>query len=275
MPFDLWTDGATLVDRAVHLFDKRAIARDPMSGIVDGSNTLFYIKHPPVLSSGSIGVYTTGSDPVASSQYTVDYDAGLVEFVTAPSVQPTATYHTARYSDLQIKSIMVAGFDEMEGQWFRGLSLSSVIGTGQIIQITEDSPFAYVVNTSGSDPQIGSIYFGQSRTQLNFYTKCVQLAFYRSLLPETALNGLIWTEAQGLRIDRTKVTPNLKLAIDSTEKAVVTAMNSARFEWYGDAAFGYGILSPQTEEFAAHKFWQGQSISQDWRGTTKYTGNRF
>jgi len=273
MAFELWTDGITLVDRVARLFNKRYVARDPLSGVVDSVNTIFYANYPPILSSGSMGVYTTGSAPLASSAYTVDSDFGALYFNTAPSVQPVASYSTAKYSDLTVRSLLVAGFDEMEGLWFRGYSLSTTVGS--IVPITESSATAYVVDTSGSDPVIGSVYFSTSRNQLNLYAKCVQLAFYRTLMGEHALSDFIWKEAQGLSIDKSMTVRNLKIAYDSLWDTLKKVLEQAQVEQLGDGLYGGAIAPQMTREFVAHRFWQKVAAAEDWTGTTPYRGTTW
>ena len=272
MAFELWTDGLTVVDRTARLFNKRVVARDPLSGVVDSVNTIFYANYYPLLSSGSVGLYVGGNTAVSSSSYTIDYDAGCFVLTPAPVSQPTASYTFAKYSETTIRSVMVAGFDEMEGRWFRGLSLSSTLSA--ITPITESSSLAYIVNSTGSDPTVGSITWSQSRAQIDFYAKCTQLAFYRTLAGEHALSDFIWKEAQGLTVDKSKTVPNLMLVIGNLEKALTKIQEGAQLEWYGsDAMYGGAISPPATREFLAHRYWQKASSDEDWRSSTKYRGN--
>jgi len=274
MSYNLWTQGVTDVDRILHLFNKKTVGRDPLSGIVDDVNQYFYTNYQPILSSGSVGVYTSGSSPIASTEYTIDYSAGLVTFNTAPSVQPSMTYQTARLSDYDMKSILVTGFDEMETMWFRGFALSETVGNA-VVPITEDSPTAYITQSTGSDPQIGTIYFADSRAQIGLYIKCVQLAYIRNLMTETGYSHYLYAEAQGAKVDKSKTTANLAMAYDRLLKSIQDTLKAAQYEWYGDSVFGGAILSPHTKDFTAHNFWQKRSISEDWRSNTSYVGDRW
>lgn len=271
MAFNLWTDGVTLIDRVARLFNKHQIARDPLSGVVDGVNTVFYANYPPMLSTGSLGVYY-GATTVPASAYSVDFDAGTIFFSDDPPVvQPTASYTTVKYTNATIRSLLVAGFDEMEGWWYRGWALSDVLSS--VNPITEDSAYAYIVNSTGSDPTIGSVTFSTSRAQLNLYTKCTQLAFYRTLMGEHALSDFIWKEAQGAQIDKSMTVKNLKSAYEATKDALLAALEQAKYEVYGTSAWGSVLVEPTTREFVAHRFWQKASIDELWRSTTPYRGN--
>ena len=113
MAFELWTDGIAVVDRFGRLFNRRSIARDPLSGVVDSVNTVFYANYYPILSSGSLSLYVGGDTPISASAYSVDYDAGCFTLTPAPVSQPQASYTFAKYTESIMRSVMVAGFDEM------------------------------------------------------------------------------------------------------------------------------------------------------------------
>ena len=274
MPYNLWTDGLTDVDRLVRLFQKQQRSHEPLSGLADGVNQYFYAQYTPILSSGSVYVYTSGSSPLTSTDYTLDYDSGLFTFNTAPSVQPSASYLTARYSDTAMRSLLVAGFDEMELKWYRGLCLSET--TGSLTLITESSAAAYITDSSGSAPTaVNGVPFEESRAQIGFFAKCVQLAYIKSLLPESALFGYLWAESGGLRVDKSMTTKNLKMALDALEADLDKNKQGAQFEWLGDALFGGAIGTPYTRDFVSHRWWQKESIAEDVRSLQPYTGDRW
>jgi hypothetical protein len=274
MPYNLWTDGLQDVDRLVRLFNQQQRSHEPMSGYVDGVNQYFYTQYTPILSSGSVYLYTSGSVPLAAAEYALDYSSGLVAFNTAPTTQPTISYQTARYSDVTMRSLLIAGFDEMELQWYRGLCLSETIGT--LTLINETSGSAFITDSSGSAPySVNGIPFENSRAQIGFYAKCVQLAYIKSLIPESALFGYLWAESGGLRVDKSMTTKNLKLALDALEADIAAAKQSVQFEWIGNALFGGAIATPYTADFVAHRWWQKDSIAHDYRNTQPYIGDRW
>lgn len=274
MAFELWTDGLAVVDRIGRLFNRRSIARDPLSGVVDGVNVTFYANYYPIMSSGSLALYVGGETAVSPASYTIDYDAGCFVLSPAPVSQPSASYTFAKYTESIMRSVMVAGFDEMEGRWLRGLSLTESLSA--VVPVTESSPTAYIVDSSGSDPVMGAITWSQSRAQIDFYAKCTQLAFYRTLSGEHALSDFIWKEAQGLFIDKTKTVPNLMSVANALEKSLAKVQENAQIEWYGtDALYGGTITPPATREFLAHRFWERASIDEGWRESTQYRGQTW
>ena len=271
--FDLFSaDGLRLADRYVRAFNLQYIARDPLSGVVDSSNTVFNSTYRPILSSGSQGV-RLGGVLQSGSSYTVEAEQGVFIFNTAPSVQPIADYTIAAYPDRLIRSVMVVGFDEMELLWFRGLALSETQGTGQIILSSQDSNNAYVVNSSGSDPPIGNIFFSTSWAQRALYGACVQLAFVKLQIGEYAPTHFIWQEAQGLRVDKSMTVRNLQAFKDNLEKSLAKKLEQAQVEVYGEGSvYGAFIADLHTKEFLAHRFWERASKDEGWRDSTTYTG---
>jgi hypothetical protein len=271
--YNLWTNGIIDADRYVRLFNKQQRAHEPMSGLVDGVNQYFYAQYTPMLTSGSVGIFTSGSVPLASTAYTLDYDAGLVIFNAAPVVQPSITYTTARYSDWVMKSLLIAGFDEMELLWHRGFCLSETLGS--LTLVTEDSAAAYITDSSGSAVTGTNGVFEASRSQVGFYAKCVQLAYLKSLIPESALNGYLWAESGGLRVDKSSVPKNLTNALAALQADLEKTKQGAQLDWLGSGVWGGAILPPYTADFVAHRWWQKASIQSDTRDTQPYVGNRW
>lgn len=271
--YDLWVNGLLDVDRSVRLFNKSQRSHDPLSGIVDGANQYFYSRTTPLLSSGAVSVYTSGSNPLSDTEWSVDYASGLFVFNTAPTVQPTATYQTARYSDMQIRSLLIAGFDEMENRWYRGLCLSETIGSLSLV--VETSGSAIITDSSGNAPaSINGLSFEFSRNQIGFYVKCVQLAYLKSLIPESALFGYIWSESGGLKVDKSLTAKNLKYGIDAIEADMPKTTQNAQIEWIGaDALYGGALPVAYTAEFVSHRWWQKQSIKENWRDNVQYQGS--
>jgi hypothetical protein len=272
--FDLWTDGATVARRFTTVFNQSSIGRDGLRGVVNSVNTLFYANYTPILSSGSVAIYTSGSDPLSASGYSLDYDSGLFTLTVAPSVQPTASYTTARYSNNTLRSVLVAGFDLMESLWFRQFTLSTVVGETPV-PVDETSPAAYIVNSSGSDPQISNYTLSTSRNQINLFASCVQIAFIQFQMFEAAMQGFSYRESMGASIDKSKIPANLKLALDRLDKSIIAMLKTAQYEWYGGAVFGGNVPPLYTADFVAHRYWQRNSSAQNFRNSVPYSGGTW
>jgi hypothetical protein len=273
--FDLFSpSGIAAVERYVSLFNIQTVTRDPLSGIVDSSNVVFRTTYSPIMTSGSLGVYLNNSLQSAAD-YSVDHPSGTIIFNSAPSVQPQATYQMSAYPDSVLRGLLVAGFDEMELRWFQGLSLSSVQGTGQILLADQNSVNAFVVNTSGSDPPIGDIFWSTSNAQIAFFARCVQYAYVMTLMNEHAFSSFIWQEAQGLRVDMSRVAANLDTVAERLNKDLIRYQDQAMFQIHGGDMYGGSVVPPLTRETLAHRFWEKTSIDEDWRGTTPYVGHVY
>ena len=274
--FDLFSaDGYRLGDRYTRIFNLQYIARDALSGIVDGSNVVFSSTYRPILSSGSTGVYINNTLQ-SGSTYTLEDEQGVFIFNSAPASQPSASYTIAAYPDRVIRSVMVAGFDEMELTWFRGLALSETEGTGQIVLASQDSANAYVVDSSGSDPPIASRLFSTSWAQRAFMARCIQLAYIKLLTGEHAMSSFVWREAQGLTVDKSMVARNLNDFKKNLEAELAKALEQAQIEVHGVGdVYGGFISDPHTKEYLAHRFWERASADEGWRNSTPYTGFRY
>ena len=229
-PYNLATDGIRDFSRST-LLDKRRISRDPLSGYPTG--TVFHSQYYPLLSSGSIVVYVSGSAWVPSS---VDYDTGEVVLASAPNVQPQATYTLSPLSTSQFKSILMSAFDDMQSRWTRdNWYLSS--GSTTITDPTEDDANIFVVyqDSSGSvfSPLCsGSLAFHQLRTQIRFYMTCAEKVYHELEHAYSARHGIDVRESRGVSIARSRMASNYEGVMDRLDRKVVSAMKSAQDQYY-------------------------------------------
>ena len=257
--YDLSTNGARDFLRYTALLSQRKVPRDPLSGLVDGANTVFLTQYSPILSSGSLTAYDSSGSVVATSS--VDYDTGEVVFPSAPSYQPTATYTATPYTSWQLKSFLMAGFDEMSARWDRpNWYLSS--GSSSYIAPTEDDEYIYVVLKNPSDgtlsdpPCYGSVGFSLLRAQTRFYMACCEYAYITRQLMFTAENSINFREARGASIDREQIPKNIDLAMERLERKVVAAMKVAQDQYYAGGDHLGAQISPQhTLDFETNYEW--------------------
>lgn len=258
--YNLLTDGIRDLARYTSLLQAKPVAREPMMGLVDGSNTTFYTQVSPMLASGSLSVYVSGSINAYSS---VDYDTGTVILANAPTKQPAASYTFTPFTTSQSVSMLMAGFDEMMSRWVRpNWYLSS--GSVNLTNPTDTDTAIWIVyqQTSGSliDPQCsGSLPFSQLRTQVRLYMACCEYAYLSRQLTENALTGVSYRERFGTAIDRTKIAPNLKLALDNAEKSVVRTLRAAWDETYTSGEqYGLGIAPDHSVGYETQFNWHGE-----------------
>ena len=243
--YNLLVEGIRDLSRYTSLLQQKKLAHDPMSGIVDGSNRTFYTQFSPVLTSGSLTTYVSGSLAAIES---TDYDTGVVTLTTAPAKQPDATYTFTPFTSSQQVSMLMSGFDEMQSRWVRSdwyLTSGSVVLT----EATEDSTAIYVVQKSSTGslvdpPCSGSVPFSALRTQVRFYTACCEYAYKSRQLMETAMTGISFRERAGAQLDRSRIPGNIKLALDVAEENVVRTMRAAWDQYYTDGEQFGGAIAP-------------------------------
>jgi len=252
--FDLVTTGLRRFSRLDWAFAQRKIARDPLSGVVDGQNRVFFTNYAPILTSGSFSVYL-GASPLSG---VVDTETGEVTTGSGPTTQPIATYTFTPYTLGQQMSVLMGGFTEMEGRWSRGWKL--VDGGGA--EATEQSAQILVVDAGGGDPLSGK------ETQIAFYMACCRLAYLLMLLTGSANTDFDWRETiRGMSVSKSRRPQNLELALQAAERDLLAALEVAQDVYYVDGEnLGAFIGEPMTLEYVETLEWQTASELGDYRG---------
>lgn len=259
--FDLAVQGFLAFTRVSLSIAQRKIARDPLSGLVNGSNKIFYCNLFPLLSSGSTPlVVYDGVNSVAGS---ADYDTGEITLTAAPAAQPLATYTYTPYTGTQVIRFLVSGLDEMESRWPRGYTLVDALGQ----PANETSAQLLVANAQGQEPVIaGDVTFSTSRVQPALLIACADYAYNVSVLGEAArTDHLVREGIRGMTIDKTKRPANMEVALDRLNKKVEDILFSAQREQMGSAAYGGFIASPLTLDYLYNQEWQTSSKLMDTR----------
>lgn len=258
--FDLSVGGIANFARIDSFLTQRTIARDPLSGLVDSANKVFFSSYAPIQSSGSVVVRDSSGSKIGG---TFDADTGEIELTSAPSSQPVATYTFTPYTVSQQLSFLIQGFQEMESRWFRGWALQDVDG----VSADENSANIYVVNSSGSDPSTGQSTFGTSQAQIGFFMSCVRYVYLLTQLTGSAIGDFMWRESmRGMTVDQSKRPGNLDKAVERAEGAMVSAMYNAQDEHYtaGEHLGGF-IGSPVTDVYVSTLEWQQASMDDNLR----------
>lgn len=267
--YDLKVGGVADLSRSA-LFRTRTVKRDGLSGLVDSSNKVFRTTYYPLLSSGSITLYTSGS-VVSPSGYTVDYETGAVVFETAPAVQPEADYIYTQLSESQFIDILIAGLDEMEGRWNRALVLSSNAVT--YVVATRDSTHIYVglraADDAMSDPTFRGTTFSNSRTQIRLFIACCEYVLLQMRAEDAAPSLFTFREGTGgLMVDKSRIPANIERALERKEKQLSRLMEIAQGEYYEAGEPWGGYVAPVvTEEYEEVYDWQEEARDQDRRSS--------
>jgi len=260
--YDLAVDGLRDIKRFITL---RRVARDPLSGTVDGSNVYFRTSYYPLFSSTTMTLWE-GSTPISSGSFDVDYEAGMVTVDVAPSAQLHATYDLSTYSDTELKRILISAFDEMEMQLTRNYRLSS--GSATYAEATEDSTNIYVIDGSTvTDPASGSRAFSTSRIQRGLFWACIE--YVMSLRKaDMAADGFMWREDRGITVDKSRTGPNRLAHLKFVEGRLNFYRLMAADEHYTQGEqYGEYQSSPATEDYLYNYEWQTGSKDEDYRGT--------
>lgn len=268
--YDLATRGFTDFVRLQNVLDQRPISRDPLSGILDGTNRVFHASYFPVLTTGSFAVYVGGAGALLGS---ADYNTGEVILDEPPESQPFANYTHTPFTSTQILSFTIQGFFEMESRWTRGWQLLDGDGNWA----TETSGSVLVCDNNGNDPQCGSINFSTSRAQIGFLMACAEYRYLKTALLSSAIHDYMWRESvRGMTVDKSRTPANIKLAADLLLEELMASQQQAMIQAYpGGDQYGGFIANPSTADYMSNYEWQTGSIIENYRGTLGYnTGLR-
>lgn len=262
MPYDLGVQGFVGFARFGRVLSQTPIARDPLSGVVDGENRTFFANYYPLLTSGSLAVWVDSVSVPGSC----NYDTGEVTLVTPPLSQPKASYTTTPFTSAQILNFLVGGFQTLEGEWWsRGWQLHDALGA----MADESSANLYIVDRDGIDPVIGSTVFSGNWTQIALYQACVRLYYLRLTLEHKASVAYMWRETvRGMTVDQTKMPANIALAIKSAEAEVERMLAQAQSQVYPDGGhYGGFIADARSLDYVTNFEWQTSAKDNDnWEG---------
>lgn len=195
-----------------------SVTGEPLTGLVNGSNTTFFVARPPV--SGTVLVYDSSGSPITVSAQ--DADSGRVVLASAPVAPCTATYTHRMYTDTAMLGYAEEGFRYMETLLHRGYYL---VNSGGVYYVSSDA--SVVV-----DPVIGSTTFSASVLQTRFLDLCAWYVFVRSQQAESAANAIQVREERmgGLLMDRSRQWPAWEALAEKAQAELEQAMHRAAEE---------------------------------------------
>lgn len=257
--YDLIADGLLDVKRFIEI---ERVGRDPLSGIIDGSNTLFFTTYNPILSSGSLVLYE-GATVVPATDFTIDYDSGEIIAASAPSQQFRATYYVTQYTNTRLTRFLMNSFQFMEAAFRRNWRLSSSASTYAAVDETSGS--MYIVDaTTMIDPVTGSKTFSTSHVQVGFFLSCLELTMAMWKLDQAA-DGFMWREDRGITVDKSRVAQNRAQYVEFVKKRHAVYLQAAQEEYYASTHYGGFVGNPITEDYLYNFEWQEGSKTYDYR----------
>jgi len=221
------------------LWNERVVIREPLEGLIDGANMVFYTAQRPISSSG-ITVYDNTGATYSSGSYTVDsYEFGTIRFTaTAPTTTFYISYTAQSLTDDQLTNIVKNGFDKMEQAYNRGW---------YITDNSISSSFGSVI-----DPTIGGgLTFSQSRLHVSFYLLCCEWALAFALRKYAAANYFSYREnrASGVQIDRSRTADQLKVIMDDLQKQITLVADQVANQ-AGEAAWGSWVPGSHSDQWS-------------------------
>ncbi len=223
-------------------WNERGVVREPLEGLVDSSNTVFYTAQKPISATG-ITVYDNDGDEVSSGSYTVDStEFGTIRFDTAPSTLNYISYTAQALTDTMLTNIVKNGFDKMEQEYNRNWYLTS------------DS-----ISSSSSvvvDPVVGSYTFSTSRLQIKLYLLCCEYELVYALWKYAASNYFSFRESRsaGVSIDRTRNAGQLKEVLEALQGQIDDVIDSVANQ-AGDTPWGSWVPGTKSDAYLAGWDW--------------------
>ena len=254
--YNIYSDGLDGIRRSL-LFNKQKFARQGLSGTPDGSNKTFFTVMSPLLSEETTEIREGGS-LISSASYTLDLETGMVEFDSAPSVQPVADYYQVQFSEDQLKGMLWDGFAIMESYWRRGYRLSSASNVYTAADQSSASVFI-MDGSSAIDPVVGSATFGTSHIQARFYLVCVELRLLQAQENYWAPEEMSFRNDRGMSADLRGRAKNTLAAMEAHEAAIRLAMRGAQEESHGTFYPGEYISPPKTADYEENYEWEDAS----------------
>ncbi len=176
------------------LWLSRSVVREPLEGLVNGSNKLFHVPYVPA-AEDSIVVYNSSGVAQTSADVTTDEASGAVVFNTAPSHACTASYTYQVFSDTALVNLCKQGFDIMQRLYPRTLYIYTTGNTSYVSSTT----------ATASDPACGTKTFYGSRIQQDFLVTCSELALTQAMHAQAAVESVNYREGiTGMHVDKTR-----------------------------------------------------------------------
>jgi len=209
---------------AEHQWMSQAVVKEPLIGLVNGVNKVFFVGSTPATSITVVD-YLGNALTVTSS----DGESGSVVLASAPVNTVFATYSVTMVKPSAVNGIASASVSLMESLWPRGYSL---VTSGDTLYLSS-------VTTSVIDTVIAP-----SQVQRRFLADCVFYTWVRSYYLEATMHGIAYREqrASGLQVDRSRQPGSfdtmLKLARENLQASLNAAMLDSGAEPYSISEAG-------------------------------------
>lgn len=260
--FDLAIEGLARLRRTTP-FGEQPISWEPLSGLVDGSNTRFRSRKSPI-KPNSLTAYVSGSVVVATLT-----SPDLVTLASAPAAQPYASYVYQPLSDLRGKQLLMDGIYELERRWPRGWRLSSV--TSSFTAATEADSHIYVLRSDALTDPSDEVALSTSENQRALVLSCATYVYRMAQAWAASLAAVsIRGTGGGMTLDRRAIPTAMMNMLAMYDKRLQSQLIQGMMEWTGGDSLGGGLSPIATRDYMEQWEWQTASILEDWYGNYRY-----
>ena len=259
---DLAVEGVQRLRRMTP-FGEQPVAYEPLSGLVDGTNTRFRARKSPV-KTGSTTVYVSSVSVVHTL-----FEPDVLILAAAPVAQPYASYTHQPLSDLRAKQLLIDGVTELEMRWPRRLRLSS--SAVAYVAATESDSNIYVMSGSSVADPSDDIVLSTSENQKGLILNCAMYVYRLAQLWQAAQASIsIRGTAGGMTLDRRTVPSAMLQVLAMHDQRLRRMVVDGQIEWTGGESLG-GIVSViHTRDYMQNYEWQTSAILEDWYSVFSY-----
>lgn len=260
--FDLAVEGVARLRRMTP-FGEQPIAYEPVSGLVDGSNTRFRTRKSPVKPNSST-VYVSGGS-VAHTLVEPD----VLILGSAPAAQPYASYVHQPLSATRAKQLLMDGITELEMRWPRGWRLSS--SSVAYVAATEADANIYVLAESSITDPSDEVALSTSENQRGLVMHCAMFVYrlaqvWRAAQAAVSLRGT----AGGMTLDRRAIPTAMLQALAVFERRLRRMLVDAQIEWTAGDSLGGPLTPVHTRDYMQQYEWVTSAVLEDWYTVYRY-----
>lgn len=255
--YDLFINGKRDIERNL-IFRKQKVSHDPLVGDIDGVNKIFFTTMSPLLSEDTTTIYSSGSI-LDKTVYSLDTDTGCIVFNYAPTEQPRATYTQVDLTSLQIKQVLIEGFNTLEADIQQGWRLSS--NDSVYTEANEESEHAYIVTPEIKEPVIASFPFSMSTISIRTLMCSVELVILMNRLHNASFSSFSYREDRGIAVDKTRMTQNIQIVIEEKNKELSNLKEYLKEALYGNSSLGGYISNPKSLDYTENFDWRSKNVA--------------
>ena len=229
------------------VWNSRQVTYEPLQGLLDGANTVFFTRLSPI--GSSLTLYDSSGSIAATDYSVLSYETGTIQFDDPPVETIYITYTVQNMTDDELLQVVKEGFDEMERRYPRRWSL---VSSNSSIYVSSDQNGDTV-----TDPTTGPRVFSKSRVQIGFYLLCCQYALTEALELHAAEHYFMYREgrALGVAVDRTRNAEHLRQMKEHLDNKIWQALGAAAYDANDQAFYSDYIQGARSNVYETEFDW--------------------